>query len=312
MAVALVTLAMRRSMAAAMEGMLSRGGGGGGGGAAGGWFGNRVHDNTKTMREAVRWSQVVGGRCRGSRGLAGDASKRRKTEKTKNEQEEEEGEVDVQKQEGQRGEVNAAGVDMDRAEDAMKASQIATRMMFPWERRQFDGGRLTWWERAYWAAFAPTLIFVVGYALMTNDWEDLRQGRLSPTFEERAMMEADARRRARLERLEAERRQRLHAERREFGRRKEIAQSNAREVADEIDYPSSPSSYSVAGAGGREDRRGLPGGFREKEDGTSGTGMEQEDDFEGLDPWEIDKLAAEQARSGMKHKADSDTYHHRS
>ena len=176
--------------------------------------------------------------------------------------------------------------------------------MFPWERRQFDGGRLTWWERAYWAAFAPTVIFVVGYALMTNDWEDLRQGKLSPTFEERAMMEADARRKARLERIEVERRERMHAERCEFGRLQE-----ARQSAREVDADYATPSYSTNGATTREQRRDAAGTDRFRE--ASGGKMEQEDDFEGLDPWEIDKLAAEQASFG-KNVADPGAYHHRS
>lgn len=195
-----------------------------------------------------------------------------KARKTKEEKEEEE-----------RG-VNAAGVDTDRAEDAMKASQIATRMMFPWERRQFDGGRLTWWERAYWAAFAPMAVFVVGYALSTNDWADLREGRLSPTFEERAMAEADARRRARLEKIEAERRERMHRHRREFGERQRDSSEDAvngtepaprrrwsrreRAMQDELDPVAALPTTTTA----------------------RGSDTDVGEDFDGLEPWEIDRL----------------------
>lgn len=40
--------------------------------------------------------------------------------------------------------------------------------MFPWERRQLQGGDLRWWEKAYWG------VFVVGIALILFnriEWE---------------------------------------------------------------------------------------------------------------------------------------------
>lgn len=40
--------------------------------------------------------------------------------------------------------------------------------MFPWERRQLQGGELRWWEKAYWG------VFVVGIALILFnrvEWE---------------------------------------------------------------------------------------------------------------------------------------------
>eukprot|EP00892_Ulva_mutabilis_P010466 jgi/Ulvmu1/7792/UM004_0021.1 len=47
---------------------------------------------------------------------------------------------------------------------AEKAAQSVTASMFPWERRQMDGGStpLNRFERVYWIAFGGAVIFIVG------------------------------------------------------------------------------------------------------------------------------------------------------
>lgn len=51
---------------------------------------------------------------------------------------------------------------------ATKQAHSASPWMFPWERRQLQGGELRWWEKAYWG------VFVVGIALILFnrvEWE---------------------------------------------------------------------------------------------------------------------------------------------
>jgi len=117
--------------------------------------------------------------------------------------------------------VNEKGVEIDKAETAMQAANMASRMLFPWERRQFDGGQLTWWEKLYWIILIPSVAYTIVYALRNNDWEDLKQGRLSPTLEEKAVAEASRKREERMNRLEELRRKRMHEERRRFGLREQ-------------------------------------------------------------------------------------------
>lgn len=47
---------------------------------------------------------------------------------------------------------------------AEKAAQSITASMFPWERRQMDGGStpLNRFERVYWIAFGGAVAFIVG------------------------------------------------------------------------------------------------------------------------------------------------------
>ena len=154
--------------------------------------------------------------------------------------------------------MNEKGVETDKAETAMQAAKMATRMLFPWERRQFDGGQLTLFEKVYWIILIPSVAFTVLYALRTNDWEDLKQGRLSPTLEERAVAEASRKREERVRRLEELRRRRMHEERRQFGLRQQ------QDAAGAAPAPAAPRP-ALRTAGG--------------------------DEFDGLDPDEIDRRA---------------------
>lgn len=45
-----------------------------------------------------------------------------------------------------------------------KAAESVSAGMFPWERRQMDGGGtpLSSFERAYWIAFAGAVVFLIG------------------------------------------------------------------------------------------------------------------------------------------------------
>lgn len=47
---------------------------------------------------------------------------------------------------------------------AEKAAQTISASMFPWERRQMDGGStpLNRFERVYWVAFGGAVVFIVG------------------------------------------------------------------------------------------------------------------------------------------------------
>lgn len=38
------------------------------------------------------------------------------------------------------------------------SAKAITTWMFPWEKRQLQGGKLRWWEKLYWGAFAAAMI----------------------------------------------------------------------------------------------------------------------------------------------------------
>ncbi|KAL4423163.1 hypothetical protein ABPG77_007816 [Micractinium sp. CCAP 211/92] len=62
----------------------------------------------------------------------------------------------------------ATGTAAAANEAAAKQVQAGSPWMFPWERRQLQGGDLRWWEKAYWG------VFVVGIALILFnriEWE---------------------------------------------------------------------------------------------------------------------------------------------
>lgn len=51
--------------------------------------------------------------------------------------------------------------EVERAEQMRQAAKSATASMFPWERRQMDGGKLTTFDRVYWIAFAGAIGFLI-------------------------------------------------------------------------------------------------------------------------------------------------------
>lgn len=42
-----------------------------------------------------------------------------------------------------------------------QAAKSATASMFPWERKQMDGGKLTSFDKVYWVVFAGAIGFLV-------------------------------------------------------------------------------------------------------------------------------------------------------
>lgn len=133
---------------------------------------------------------------------------------------------DVQAGPSGRGRPSASDLDLDKAAEAIRGAQLATRMLFPWERRQLDGpecekgnafSSLMWWEKLYWVTFLPTISVLIAYTLSTNSWDDLRRGELSPSLNEKKQLQLKLESERKLEELEMLRMERLHAERKAFG-----------------------------------------------------------------------------------------------
>uniref|UniRef100_A0A7S1X2X6 Uncharacterized protein n=1 Tax=Tetraselmis chuii TaxID=63592 RepID=A0A7S1X2X6_9CHLO len=51
----------------------------------------------------------------------------------------------------------------------MTPQQVTNMMYMPWEKRQFEGGALKWWEKAYWVVFLVT-VGALGVSRMYNPW----------------------------------------------------------------------------------------------------------------------------------------------
>jgi hypothetical protein len=50
---------------------------------------------------------------------------------------------------------------VEKEELMRQAAKSATASMFPWERKQMDGGKLTRFDKFYWAAFAGAMGFLI-------------------------------------------------------------------------------------------------------------------------------------------------------
>ena len=61
----------------------------------------------------------------------------------------------------------AVWAEVEREELMRAAAASATASMFPWERRQMDGGgKVNTFEKVYWAAFGCAIVYLV----VVNGW----------------------------------------------------------------------------------------------------------------------------------------------
>ncbi|KAL6778909.1 hypothetical protein ACKKBF_B04085 [Auxenochlorella protothecoides x Auxenochlorella symbiontica] len=64
----------------------------------------------------------------------------------------------------------APGGERTLAQAQREGAAIATVWMFPWERRQMEGGKLTTWEKVYWGAFVAGMS-LLAYNNLPRFWK---------------------------------------------------------------------------------------------------------------------------------------------